>query len=242
MQLPLDKNVNTFNEDVDENQGYRYTTNAQLSSKMANERLTKASLAITDLSGKHVIDIGCGDGTYTFEIYDRGKIAHIHGVDPAEKAIEYAKSNVMDRQATFAVENAYALPYADNTYDVAYLRGVLHHMSYPEKAIGEALRVARRIVIIEPNGFNPVLKLLEKVSKYHIEHDEKSYFPFRIDQWIAGFNGRVVARKYVGLVPMFSPDLLARAVKVVEPLAESLPVIKHLGCACYVLAAESKAD
>jgi ubiquinone/menaquinone biosynthesis C-methylase UbiE len=240
MQLPLDKNVNTFNEDVDENQGYRYTTNAQLSSKMANKRLSDASLAITNFAGTNVIDIGCGDGTYTFEIYDRGKVARIHGIDPADKAVEFAQSNAGDRQATFAVENAYALPYADKAYDVAYLRGVLHHMSYPEKAIGEALRVAKRIVIVEPNGFNPVLKVLEKVSKYHIEHDEKSYFPFKIDGWIESFGGRVVARKYAGLVPMFCPDWMAKTLKVVEPLGEAIPLVKQVGCAVYVLAAESK--
>ena len=39
--------------------------------------------------------------------------------------------------------------------------------------------------VIEPNGYNPVLKVLEKVSRYHIEHEERSFFPATLHAWRA---------------------------------------------------------
>src|SRR4051812_15266362 len=127
MSSPIDRNVRAFNRDIDTNEGYRYTTNARLSSYLANKRLTDATLKLVDFSNKKVVDIGCGDGAYTLELYDRGHPTSVHGIDPAEKAIDVARSHIGDRQVTFAVENAYSLPYADKVYDIAYLRGVLHH-------------------------------------------------------------------------------------------------------------------
>lgn len=235
-----ERNVNTFNQDVNANQGYLYTTNAQLSSIVANKRLSDIALQLAPFEGKKVVDIGCGDGTYTLELYDRAKPASIYAVDPADNAIEAAKKRVENRNVQFAVDNAYQLNIPDDTYDIAYIRGVLHHMDDPKRAIAEALRVARQILIIEPNGYNPVLKVLEKVSPYHIKHDEKSYFPPYIDQWISEGGGRVVESKYGGLVPMFSPDWLVKLVKPLEPLIEPLPFIKHVSCAVYVVFAERK--
>lgn len=96
---------------------------------------------------------------------------------------------------TFAVGSASGLPHSDGEFDLAYLRGVLHHMDRPIDALAEALRLAPLIVVVEPNGYNPGLKLLERVSRYHREHGEKSYAPRRLDRWVESVGGTVVARR-----------------------------------------------
>lgn len=58
-----------FDIDATLNGGYIYTTQARLSSIVANHRLTQATLNSVNFTGKKVIDIGCGDGVYTFELY-----------------------------------------------------------------------------------------------------------------------------------------------------------------------------
>lgn len=229
--------VVAFNRDVASNAGYLYTTNAQLSSQMANRRLTDITLSVVELQGKTVLDMGCGDGTYTIELYDRAQPAQMHGVDLADEAIKIATERANGRNLTFAIGSAYALPYADHRFDVVYLRGVLHHMDKPEEALREALRVASAVVVIEPNGYNPVLKLLERFSRYHVEHQEKSYAPVLLDQWIQQLGGRVQTRRWVGLVPMFCPDWMVRFLKRVEPIVERLPILSHVGCAVYVFVA-----
>jgi len=229
--------VDPFNRDVDVNAGYLYTTGSQLSSRMANNRLTEAAMAAVNFRGKRVIDIGCGDGTYTIDLFDRGQPISICGVDPAQKAIEVARQKSSDRSITFAVESAYKLPYATNSFDIAHLRGVLHHMDRPVDAIGEALRVAPKILIIEPNGYNLILKLMERLVRYHREHEEKSYASIKLDRWVRSVGGEVLSRQWVGFVPMFCPDQLARLLKRIEPVLENIPLIRTCGCAVYIMVA-----
>ena len=101
----------------------------------------------------------------------------------------------------------------------------------------EALRVAAIVWVIEPNGYNPGLKFLEKFSRYHIEHQEKSYLPTYLDKEIEKMGGKVLRRKWAGFVPMFCPNWMAKTMKVIEPAVEAVPIIKHLGCAVYTFSA-----
>ncbi len=229
--------VDPFEHDVVRSGGYRYTTDAPLSSCLANDRMTSASLALADWRHRRVIDVGCGDGTYTAEMLRLADIAGIHGVDPSPAAVEAARARAGDPRMTFAVGSAYELAHADDDFDIAYLRGVLHHMDHPVEALTEALRVAPLIVVVEPNGYNVGLKVLERVSPYHREHKEKSYQPRQLDRWVQGIGATVVARRYVGFVPMFSPDPYARAAKRIEPALERQPGLRQVTCAQYAFAA-----
>jgi SAM-dependent methyltransferase len=229
--------VDPFAADAAANQGYIYTTNAGLSSRLANRRLTEATLAVHDFKAARVVDMGCGDGTYTHELAEVGDVASVQGIDPAVEAVRVATARTARPNVTFAVCSAYELPYADDSFDVALLRGVLHHMGRPVDALREALRVAPAVVVVEPNGYNPALKVLERCSSYHIEHGEKSYAPRALDRWVTDVGGTVTARLFAGFVPMFCPDWLARATKRVEPAVERLPAVRAVGCAVYVFAA-----
>jgi len=239
-QHQSNRNVAAFDHDATENLGYLYTTNAQLSSILANRRLTDMTSVLADFSGKRVIDIGCGDGIYTVELHTLHKPASIHGIDPVASAIEIAQSRTAGQAITFSVENAYDLPFADDSFDIAYLRGVLHHMDHPVKALSEAFRVAQVLVVIEPNGYSPILKVIERISSYHREHNEKSYSPARLDNWVRSVGGKTTAQLWAGLVPMFCPDWFARMIKIVEPVLEAIPLINRLFCAVYAFRAERR--
>ncbi|MGA9116837.1 MAG: class I SAM-dependent methyltransferase [Bacteroidota bacterium] len=229
--------VDAFNRDIVSNEGYLYTTNARLSSRLANQRLTELALAAADFSGKKVIDIGCGDGTYTRELYDRGKPSRIVGVDPADEAIVLARKKDRGTSVEFEVHSADALPYPDASFDLAHVRGVLHHMDRPFEALGEALRVSRQVIVIEPNGRNPVVKLLERFSPYHRAHHEKSYPPASLEKWVTALGGEVVVRRYAGLVPFFCPDWFARLMKSMEPAVERTAGLRSIACAVFVFVA-----
>lgn len=237
MEVKMPSEFDSFDADVAANEGYLYTTNASLSSTLANGRLTEATLAMADLRGKRVIDIGCGDGAYSLELLERGGAASIVGIDPAQAAVETARRRTRGKPATFDVARADKLAYDSNSFDVAHLRGVLHHMDNPQEGLKEAFRVARQVIVIEPNGYNPVLKLIEKVSPYHREHRERSFAPALLDKWIAALGGQVTSRAFAGLVPFFCPAWLARGLKAMEPGVEFLPGVRALSCAVYVFSA-----
>jgi ubiquinone/menaquinone biosynthesis C-methylase UbiE len=229
-----------FNADVLTHGGYLYSTNAPLSSRLAHSRISDAIMESVSFRGKTVIDIGCGDGVYTLEILGTGQPARLHGTDLASAAVGLASHKPGAGQITFDVASAYALPFADGTFDIAHLRAVLHHMDHPELAIQEALRVARAVVVAEPNGNNPGVKLFERFSAYHRAHQEKSYSSPQLTQWVTRAGGKIARQGWIGLVPTFCPDWLARLAKRFEPLAERIPLFRVFSCSIYVFVAEHR--
>jgi ubiquinone/menaquinone biosynthesis C-methylase UbiE len=236
MSINLDGSV--FDRDALRHGGYLYTMNAPLSSQYANKRLSDMALVIVNFKGKKILDLGSGDGTYTKELLDRGEPFSIHGIDPSKKAIEIAKERFGDKKITFTIGNADSLPYAADTFDLVHIRGVLHHMDNPSMALKEALRVAAVVLLIEPNGYNPGLKVIEKLSHYHREHQEKSYTSYQIRNWIRDAGGEVTYERFAGFVPMFCPDRVAKVMKAVEPVVERTPLIKFFACAVVVIMAK----
>lgn len=228
-----EKNVARFNADVAANEGYLYTRGS-LSGRLSNKRISDCVASLVDLKGKRVMDLGCGDGTYTLEFLDLGA-AEVVGTDAAATAVKAAASKHKGKKRLrFEVLDVYNAKAPKKPYDVMVVRGLLHHLYNVEGAIAALAPLAKTVVVVEPNGYNPVLKLIERTSRYHIEHEEKSYPPSSLDAWFQRHGGRVVARRYIGLVPFFCPDWAARLLKALEPLVEALPLLRQVGCAQYV--------
>jgi SAM-dependent methyltransferase len=234
-------NVSRFDEDVRRTGSYAYTAE-KLSSRYANKRISDGIRAAYSFHGKRVLDLGCGDGTYSVEFFDFGADT-VLGIDPAQVAVEAANKRaqamgISDR-AHFEVGNIYDLgPQLENReFDCVVLRGVLHHLPDPAKAVACVAPLAETLVILEPNGFNPVLKILERFSTYHIEHEERSFFSGTLKNWVNTAGMKVTHTSHFNLVPMFCPDWMARGCKAVEPLVEHIPLVREVGCGqCLIVA------
>ena len=224
-----------FDRDVELNEGYRYTTNAPLSSRLANERLTDATLELVSLTGRTLIDVGCGDGTYTSELARRGSPAEVVGIDPSPGAVEVAARRYPDLR--FEVGDAAWLEATAERFDVAVARGVLHHADDPARLVRAIARVAHTVVVIEPNGWNPVLKLIERASSYHRAHGERSWRSSVIDGWLREAGFVPAMRMYAGLVPFFFPAPAARLLKALEPVVESAGPLGRAALAVYAVRA-----
>ena len=236
----LEKNIRSFDNDANKFGGYVYTSSDKLSSVVSNRHISDIILNLAHSKQKRIIDVGCGDGTYTMEIYHRGKPKFIYGFDPSKKAIASAKKISKDKKnIRFSVENIYEFEPIEK-YDIAIVRGVLHHLYYPKQALSQISKLAKKIVVAEPNGYNPLLKIIEKVSPYHRQHEEKSFPPFILDRWIEESGGKIKDKKLAGLVPFFCPDWLATFLKFIEPVVERLPVLNALLCASYYVIYETK--
>jgi SAM-dependent methyltransferase len=233
-------NIEVFNRDASQFGGYLYTATTRLSCRLATRRTTDIILETKRFAGRSVVDLGCGDGFYTIQLWDKGHPRSMIGIDPAKNAIDVANHNKHERPIQFQVGDAHAVPFADNSFDVALVQSVLHHDTNPPDLIREAFRLAPEIIIHEPNGNNFGLKIIEKISLYHREHNEKSFTSRQLRCWVKLQGGHVMHQRFAGFVAMFSPDWLARAMKAVEPMIESLPLVNALGCAVVVLVATRK--
>ncbi|MCS6819112.1 MAG: class I SAM-dependent methyltransferase [Chitinophagales bacterium] len=229
------KNVSVFNKDVLENKGYRYTQNAPYSSYVANLRQTQETLKLIG-DAKTLIDIGCGDGTYTAEIAQARLDLKISGFDPAHQAIELARqkhSGIDFRVANLLDANS--LPQEE--FDVGVIRGVLHHLTDPPLAIENAARIAKKLIIIEPNGNNPILKIIEKTSRYHIEHEERSFSQATLKRWCREKGLKVESLTVIGFVPFFFPTIPAKIIYFFQPFLELFwPLKKYFGAQIVIVA------
>jgi SAM-dependent methyltransferase len=102
------------------------------------------------LSGKRILDIGCGIGMYAQKFKEEG--AEVWGIDIDEENIKEARQ--LNPGINFSVGLAEKLPFADNFFDAVFLHEVLEHVSDDRKAISEAYRVLKpggQIIIFVPN-------------------------------------------------------------------------------------------
>lgn len=228
-----------FTSDVTKYDGYAYSTGT-LSGRLSNARISKSILGMDSFVSKKILDIGCGDGAYSYEFVQYGA-ALVVGIDPVEKAIEIATEKYKNiSNLSFVCADLYEMSLPAQPYDIAVIRGVLHHLSDLEKGIEIVCKLAKKILVAEPNGYNPLLKIIEKTSKYHIEHREQSFTPKRIRQIFEKNNGKIIFDEFVGLVPFFCPDYLAKILKFFERPVELLPLIKQISCGQYMFAVEIK--
>ncbi len=224
--------VEPFNQDVAALGAYVYTDSNRFSSWCANKRQTCETIAAVPMAGKRVVDVGCGDGTYTAVLRKATNAKHILGIDPAGKAIERAREHYSSNCDDLAFKCCFSkeLVAAGEHFDIAVYRGVIHHVSDPGAEIASALQLADIVFFDEPNGCNPILKIIERVSSYHRAHGEQSYRFGQLRRWIHDGGGKVVRAKYFNLVPYFSPDWIAKLCSSLEPVVERIPLMRMVCC------------
>ena len=121
-------------------------------------------IAVGNVKGKRVLDIGCGPGLYANTLYKMG--AEVHGVDISKKEIEIARQYY--KGIDFRVASSEKLPYKNRYFDLAVIALALTHFNNIDKALGEACRVLKtggRLVISEGNPIIDVTKGLKARSK-----------------------------------------------------------------------------
>jgi ubiquinone/menaquinone biosynthesis C-methylase UbiE len=240
--VPMTDNryIQVFDREAAETGAYPYTAQRMLSSRFATQRSVDAVLQTKMFAGRSVLDIGCGDGYFTCAFWNGGGMRRMVALDLAFHAVQAAQSKREAAQISFLQSNADQLPFPDSSFDLALLQSVLHHSPTPARLIREALRIAPEVLIHEPNGNNPILKVIEKTSPIHREHGEKSYAPRQIRRWIEQAGGEVATLQFAGFVPMYSPEWLARIVKKMEPSLEQFRWVSRWLSAVYVLTGKRK--
>lgn len=93
---------------------------------------------------KRILDIGCGAGgkSLYYATLDAVRVVGVDNVPKYEiEANELAKKLGLQDKFTFICESALQLPYPDNSFDTIIMNDFMEHISDPEAAIEEALRL-----------------------------------------------------------------------------------------------------
>jgi ubiquinone/menaquinone biosynthesis C-methylase UbiE len=180
-----------------------------------------------------VLDLGCGDGVAEIFVQQYFTNWQVEGIDVSKESIEMAKQQQL-ANSNFAVYDGIHIPFADESFDVVFVAGVLHHVEFSlhEGMLKEMKRVLKkggRLIIYEHNPFNPLTRYLVKTCVF--DEDAKllraGYLtrllkkqPFRIAQKIyfiflppkGVFKKLIVFEKYLSWLPIGGKYFI-RAVK-----------------------------
>jgi 2-polyprenyl-6-hydroxyphenyl methylase/3-demethylubiquinone-9 3-methyltransferase len=97
------------------------------------------------LSGKKVLDVGCGGGILAEAMARRG--AQVTGIDLSEKALRVAELHLLESKLPVRYEKAMAEEYAAlhaGTFDVITCMELLEHVPQPESMVAACAKLVRR--------------------------------------------------------------------------------------------------
>lgn len=100
-------------------------------------------MGFNDFALARLLEIGCGMGTDLLQFARGG--AEVTGIDLTARSIEISRQHfaVYGARGDFAISDCETLPFADDSFDVVYSNGVLHHTPDTAGAVREVHRVLR---------------------------------------------------------------------------------------------------
>jgi ubiquinone/menaquinone biosynthesis C-methylase UbiE len=133
-----------------------------------------------------LLDVGCGDGG-DCELFSKF-VKKVVGTD-----INFHQNwiKIMEKRINidFIISDACNLPFPNETFDLVYVKDVLHHIQNHEDALEEIIRVTKtggQIIIIESNRYNPISHIHLTLIKDH-EHFSKNFFYQLIERHFNNF-------------------------------------------------------
>lgn len=106
--------------------------------------------------GMSVLEGGSGPGAVTFEIAKNVPGGSVLGIDINRELVEANNKKARElglSSLKFETANLLDLPYEENSFDLVYMQAVLVHVTEPETALAECMRVLKdggRILAKEP--------------------------------------------------------------------------------------------
>jgi ubiquinone/menaquinone biosynthesis C-methylase UbiE len=95
----------------------------------------------------HILDIGCGTGTFVVLLKRQYPQVRVVGLDPDPKALRRARSKIRRAAVSVQLDEGFSdeLPYETAVFDRVFSSFMFHHLEGPEreKTMREALRILK---------------------------------------------------------------------------------------------------
>ena len=112
----------------------------------ATEKHWEIFFTADEVRGKSVLDAGCGTGIFSIIFANKGA-GQVTGIDISEGSLQTARS-LKDKagltNTRFQIEDMLQLPFADESFDIVWAWGTVHHTTDPVRAIQELIRVLKK--------------------------------------------------------------------------------------------------
>ncbi|MBA4317466.1 MAG: SAM-dependent methyltransferase [Flavobacterium sp.] len=132
-----------------------------------------------DLKNKTILDVGSGAGESS--VYFALQGANVTALDISQKMLNIA-SNLANKHGVIINtirEQTEKMSFTDNTFDLVYGNGVLHHVDF-ELSLKEVFRILKpggKAIFIEPLAYNPIIKIYRYMARdVRSEHETPLIF------------------------------------------------------------------
>ena len=127
-------------------------------------------------AGQRLLDVAGGTGDISFKFLRRAGSGHATVLDITESMLlegrQRAEANDMDTQLDWAVGDARALPFKDNTFDVYTISFGIRNVTRPQEALNEAYRVLKpggRLMVLEFSQLpNPLMQKAYDLYSFNV--------------------------------------------------------------------------
>lgn len=108
-------------------------------------RLERNGIDRRVFTGRRCLDAGCGGGRGSILMAEAGA-REVVGIDLSERNVESSRARAERRglaNCTFQRASLLEIPFEDETFDIVWCNGVLHHTADPDKGLREITRVLK---------------------------------------------------------------------------------------------------
>jgi len=197
---------------------------------------TKAVLSLGGLKSKSILDIGCGSSEYHKWLANDCK--RFVGVDISVEMLKLCREST-GKSIELVAADALHLPFKEEPFDASMAFQALHHLPDWKKALTEMMRVAKIVILHEPNSDSFLHRLMHLIRKTFrverrfkqtdedyelIEYHASGFSPAGIRDFL---DGQAMDSKLfmVGIIPV---SLLVKVFKVSQKLAFLVLILEDL--------------
>lgn len=194
--------------------------------KKTDMMLRKIRAEGLDIGRIRVLDLGCGTGRYLARLYEKG-IRNIKGIDLSHKQIELARENNAGNNVKLLQGDVLNLPFATDSFEVAYTINCLHHLESWERQLQVFEELKR---VLTPGGIlfvheistqNPAIRFyLDNIFPKIRSIDDGTELWLPADLWRDLDGLKLVDLQCFTFVPDFTPLWLLPLAKLAESVLE----------------------
>ena len=142
------------------------------------DRILRNILAVTDVRGKRILEIGAGTGRDSFPLSERG--AEIVQLDYSQQSLRILKNLAQQQNidALIVGGDAFALPFRDGTFDIVFHQGLLEHF---HKLQADAL-LQENVRVLKKGGY----LLVDVPQRFHA-YTLAKHALMAVNRWFAGW-------------------------------------------------------